>query len=157
MIHGSTKDILEGGNSIDAIPMTSSTGGQQENSEIDAAKPRRTKAVISTRVRNQKLLSNSYWKNIKRRVKQNVLIGQVVQRHQDNPQGASITTGIGEKKISMKQIHTLLLGRQYKGHGHLPMLIIIHIHHGTCMIHGHIIHIILHHLTQIMQLQIDRH
>ena len=121
------------------------------------AKPRRTKAVISTRVRNQKLLSNSYWKNIKRRVKKKVLIGQVVQRHQDHPQGTSTTTGIGEKTSSTKQVHILLLGHQYKGHGHLPMLIIIHIHHGTCMIHGNIIHIILDRLTRIMQLQIDHH
>ena len=53
----------------------------------------------------------------------------------------------------MQQIRLLLLGHQCQCHGYLHMLIFIHIHHGKGMIHGHVIHLILDHLTQIMQLQ----
>ena len=121
------------------------------------AKSKKTKAAISTRVRNLESLSQSYWKNIKGRAKQKVLIGQVVRKNQDYPRGINLTTGIGEKRSSMHHIHILLLVRQYQCHGYLLMLIYIHIHHGTGMIHGHVIHLILDQLTKIVQLQEDHH
>ena len=56
----------------------------------------------------------------------------------------------------MQQIHIILLDQKFQCHGYLPM-IFIHIHHGTGMIHGQIIHLIIDHLTQNMQLQEDQH
>ena len=43
VIHGHMKDILEGGNSIDDTPMTSSPGGQQGDWKIDACKIKKNK------------------------------------------------------------------------------------------------------------------
>jgi hypothetical protein len=117
------------------------------------AKQNMIEAAISTRIRNQKSLSHSYWKNIKRKVKQKVLISQVVQNHQDHPQGARIKIGIGKGRGSMQQPRILLLGRQCQCHRCLHLLIIIHIDHAACMIQGHPINTILNHLVKILHLQ----
>ena len=74
-----------------------------------------------------------------------------------SPQGANMRIGIGKVIILMQHIHILILGRQCQCRGCLPMLIQIHIHHGTGMIQGHILHLILDHLTNTMQLQGDQH
>ena len=43
IIEEHVEDILEAGCSIEATPRTSSTGGQQENSKIDACRTKKTK------------------------------------------------------------------------------------------------------------------
>ena len=86
-----------------------------------------------------------------------MFIGQIMQRNQDHPQGANMRIGIGKVIILMQHIHILILGRQCQCRGCLPMLMLIHIHHGTGMIQGDILHLILDHLTNTMQLQEDQH
>ena len=114
---------LEGKNSIEATMETPRTGGQQANPMIDESKPKKTKFEISASVRDQKSPSLNYWINIKRRVKRRMLIGQIMQRNQDHPQGANMRIGIGKVRILMQHIHILILGRQCQCRGCLPMLI----------------------------------
>ena len=118
---------------------------------------KKTKSQISASVRDKKSPSLDYWINIKRRVKRTMLIGQIMQRNQDHPQGANMRSGIGKVSILMQHIHILILGRQCQCRGCLPMLIQIHIHHGTGMIQGHILRLISDHLINIMQLREDQH
>ena len=58
------------------------------------ANQKKTKAEISASVKDQKSPSLNYWRNIKRRVKRRMLIGQIMQRNQGHPQGANMRIGI---------------------------------------------------------------
>jgi hypothetical protein len=86
------------------------------------ANQKKTKSEISASVRDQKSPSLNYWINIKRRLKRRMLIGQIMQRNQDHPQGANMRIGIGKVVILMQHIHILILGRQCQCRGCLPML-----------------------------------
>ena len=120
------------------------------------AKPKEIKAAISTSTRNPRSLLHYYQINIKRKVKRMVLIGRVMQQHQDQPLGANPRIGIGKKRILMQRVYILIFYHQCQCRGCLPMLMQIDIHHGKGMIQWHILHHILDHLTIIMQLQEDQ-
>ena len=89
-------------------------------------------------------------------MKRKVLIGQLMPKHQDHPLGANMMIVIGKVRISMQHIYILILGHHCPCRGYLPMLMKIRIHHRTCMIQGHSLHLILDHITNIMQLQEDQ-
>ena len=60
IVHKHIEDILEGNISIEATSKASSTGGATRKLKDRCVQKKKTKAAISTRVRNQKLLSCSY-------------------------------------------------------------------------------------------------
>ena len=74
---------------------------------IDESKPKENKGEVSASVRDQKSPSLNYWINIERRVKRRMLIGQIMQRNQDHPQGANMRIGIGKVRILMQHIISL--------------------------------------------------
>ena len=116
------EDILEGRNSIKVAQKTPSTGGQQANPVINESKPKGNKGRNKHKCKRSKSPSLNYWINIKRRVERRMLIGQIMQRNQDHPQGANMRIGIGKVRILMQPIHILILGRQCQCRGCLPVL-----------------------------------
>src|SRR3954464_4503913 len=97
-------------------------GGSKQIQRSMKVNQKKTKAEISASVKDQKSPSLNYWRNIKRRVKRRMLIGPIMQRNQDHPQGANMRIGIGKGRVSMQHIHILILGRQCQCRGCLPML-----------------------------------
>jgi hypothetical protein len=65
--------------------------------------------------------------------------------------------GIGKERVFIQRQHILLLSHQCRLHMfHIPLVIIL-IHHGGGLIHGHILLHISNHITLSMQLQGDHH
>ena len=151
------EDILEAGCSIEATPRTSSTGGQQQNSKINGCKTKHDKGRDKHKGKKTKVTFAELLEKYKKESEARSAYRPGIAKSSRSPQGESLKTGIGNGRSSMQQLRILPLGRQCQCHGYLPMLIVIHIHHGTCMTQGHIIHLTIDHLTQIMQLQDDHH
>ena len=115
------ENILEGMSSIEVTVKTPRTGGQHANPMINESEPKENKGRNRASVRDQKSPSLNYWININRRVKR-ILIGRIMQRNQDHPQGANMRIDIGKARIFMQHIHILILGRQCQCRGCLPIL-----------------------------------
>jgi hypothetical protein len=86
-----------------------------------------------------------------------MLIGQIKLNHQDCLLSIIRAIGIGKERVFMQQQHILLLSHQCRFHMlHIPLVIIL-IHHGGGVIHGHILLHISDNIMLSMQLQGDHH
>ena len=87
----------------------------------------------------------------------NVLIGQTILDHQDCLLNIITGVRIGKEKTFTQQHPILLRGHQCQFHMlHIPLVLIV-IHHGGGMIHGHILLPILDHIMWSMQCQENHH
>jgi hypothetical protein len=108
-------------------------------------------------VRSQSSPLLNFWLNIKKIMRPSVLIGQMMLNIQDCLLDIIMGNGIGKERVFIQRRHILLWGHQCWFHMlHIPLVIIL-IHHGGGVIHGHMLLYNSNHIMLSMQLQGDHH